>query len=56
MKKIYFYHGKLGGGVPISMVKAFSEKIEGATFKTFEEGYLSVFFNSLDSILGSLKK
>ena len=57
MKNIYFWHGKLDGGVPLSMVKAFSSNIEGATLKVFEdEGHLSLFFNALDNILDSLKK
>jgi len=57
MKNIYFWHGKLDGGVPISMVKAFSSNIEGATLKVFkDEGHLSLFFNALDNILDSLKK
>ena len=57
MKNIHFYHGKLDGGVPISMAKALSKKIEGAIFNVFEsEGHLSIFFNGLDSILDNLKK
>jgi len=57
MKNIHFWHGKLDGGVPLSMVKAFSSNIEGATLKVFEdEGHLSLFFNALDNILDSLKK
>ena len=57
MKNIYFYHGKLDGSVPLSMVKLFSKKIEGATFKVFEdEGHLSIFFNSLENILDDLKR
>lgn len=44
MKSIHFWHGVLDGGVPVSMARALSEKIEGATFRAFEgEGHLSIF-------------
>jgi pimeloyl-ACP methyl ester carboxylesterase len=56
MENIYFFHGELDGGVPVSMARAFSEKIEGATFRAFEgEGHLSIFLNKVDEILEQLK-
>lgn len=55
MKNIYFWHGELDGGVPISMARKFSETIDSATFRAFEnEGHLSIFFNRLDEILEKL--
>jgi pimeloyl-ACP methyl ester carboxylesterase len=52
MKNIHFFHGELDGGVPVSMARAFSEKIKGATFRAFEgEGHLSIFFNKLGEII-----
>jgi pimeloyl-ACP methyl ester carboxylesterase len=56
MKNIHFWHGKLDGGIPLSMTKAMSLEIEGAIFKVFEEeGHLSIFFNKLDEVLEKIK-
>lgn len=52
MPNIHFWHGELDGGVPVSMARALSQQIEGATFTSFaDEGHLSIFVHRVDEIL-----
>lgn len=54
---IYLWHGGKDKGIPLSMVKGMTEKLTGATLKTYrDEGHLSIIFNQLDEIIAALLK
>ena len=51
-RSIHLWHGEKDKGIPLSMVKLMTQKLENATLKTYpKEGHLSIIFNQLDEML-----
>lgn len=56
-RDIYLWHGEKDKGMPSTMVKCMTGKLENATLKTYpKEGHLSIIFNQLDEILTDFLK
>ena len=49
---INLWHGEKDNGMPVSLAKAMSQKLDGSILKTYtNEGHLSIIFNQLDDII-----